>query len=140
MRSMKLFVGVAAALALGTGCGGGVTAEEACDQMEESLNDVETRMSSCLGGEDVFGQFDTAACVEAAEACSDEDRENVVAQIDCAFGLFTCEAFETEAAMAEMMAKAEQCEKDHPVSASCSGPDVGVQSVTRRAMQLRSAR
>ncbi len=138
MKSMKLWMAVAVAVALGTGCGGGMSAEDACNEVEDGLNKVEDRMESCLGGEEIFGPFDTEACVEGASECSDDDRENAVAQMNCALDLFTCENFEDDAKFEEMMEKLEKCEDDHPVSASCEGVDVGVQSASRKAMKLRS--
>jgi hypothetical protein len=137
---MKLMVGAAAAMLMATGCGGETSPEEACEKMKDSLASVEKEMSSCLGGEDLFDTFDTQACVAAAKECSADDLENVVAQMDCGFDLFTCDAFESDAAFEELMTKLAKCEKDHPVSASCQGPDVGLESVGRQAMSIRAAK
>ena len=143
MKTTKLMMGAVAAVLLATGCGGGTSPEEACDQYQSSLKKMDTKLAACLDGFSFASMYDKTSCVADVKGCSDDDIDNALAQLDCGVNLMTCDAFATQEAADALQAKLDACEAKYPVSASCDGTtvDVGTNSTVRQALQqLRSRR
>jgi hypothetical protein len=140
MKSMKLWMGLAVAVALGTGCGGNY-AEEACERAENISKEANERLSACLPDSGEGDEADMEACVEGLEQCSEEDVETALDWLDCSMSAFTCEAFENEDAANEALEKMAACDAKYDIdsiSASCqSAIDEEQSPAVRKAMQLR---
>jgi hypothetical protein len=144
MKTMKLFVGLAAAIALSTGCGGNY-AEDACDRVASMSKNMADEMSSCmpeLEGEGEYTEAEMKACVNSMEACTEDEVDTAVNWLDCYFDTFSCEAIEDEEAAEDALAAMAACDARYDIedlSAAClnavneeSNPNV------RKALQLKA--
>lgn len=118
MKSMKLFVGLAAVVALSTGCGGSY-AEDACDRLKTANDDAAERMDACIAaGEDT--SFDTEVCLESLEQCSEENAKQTSDFLACVVDATTCSSFDSDDEPTESyIDQILDCEDEHNPSSSC---------------------
>ena len=141
MKSMKLWMGLAVAVSLATGCGGSVV-EDACDRLKNANDDAAERLEACLEpGEDT--SFDTDACVEDLEQCSEESVEATAAFVACALDATTCNSFDangepTDAYVEDLL----ECDEEHNPSSSCLDDVSGLRDprMTRAVQKVLQSR
>lgn len=146
MKSMKLWMGLAAAVMMATGCGSDSPSESACGRIAESTEDAADRLAACFGGgADAESTFNEGQCVTALEKCSDGDAEKVASYFDCSFDALTCDSlFGDEADADAYMDKVMACATRYSPSATCVGylddVDFGANAAARKAMLLKAVR
>lgn len=144
MKSMKLFVGLVAAVALSTGCGGSY-AEDACERAQSISKEMADTMEACmpeLGDEGEVTDAEMEACVESMESCSEEEVETALDWMDCYANTFSCEALEDPDAAQDALDAMAACDAKYDMSDLSLGcqnaVDVEASPTVRKAMQLKA--
>jgi hypothetical protein len=146
MKSMKLWMGLTAAVMMTTGCGSDSPSESACGRIADSTDDTANRLEACFGGgAEAESTFDQSACTTALEKCSDGEAEKVASYFDCSFDALTCDSlFGDEADMDAYLDKVLACAQQYNPSATCVGylddVDFGANGAARKAMLLKAVR